>query len=62
LKVSPIHRGLDAGNLQSKGGEGLKGILQRAAGCTADGVIGVRCGAVKVVVVLCLEDEGSQPA
>jgi len=46
---------------ESKKGKGLKREFQRAARCATDAAVGVRCGAVKVVVVLCLEDEGSQP-
>jgi len=49
------------GEEESESSESLKSILQRAAGGAADVAAGVRCCAVKVVVVLGLEDKGGQP-
>jgi len=46
---------------ESKKGESLKSVFQRAAACATLDAAGVRELAVLPVVVLCLEDEGSQP-
>lgn len=48
-------------DLQSKASEGFQSVLERAASRTADITAGVGGDAVKVVVVLGLEDEGGQP-